>query len=206
VTIAFTGDHGIQIHPEQAKLWKFDSGRINQKDTQTAVEKVLDDKFGKPGKGTWIALVNDLNFWISPDALRDRKTPKAEVEAAIKEVLLGVEGAAYVITESEVAARKIPPGIIEKAILNQTFPGRSGDVVIIPKPFWAHKDNWYELGHVTGYNYDRRVPIAIAGPGIKPGRYAQEAQVVDIAPTLSYLLGILPPALSQGRVLSEAVK
>jgi hypothetical protein len=30
--------------------------------------------------------------------------------------------------------------------------------------------------------------------------------VVDLAPTLSFLLGLLPPALSEGRVLDEALQ
>jgi arylsulfatase A-like enzyme len=56
--------------------------------------------------------------------------------------------------------------------------------------------------HITGYSYDRSIPLLISGPGIHAGVYSQTAHVVDLAPTLSFLLGQLSPALSEGRVLS----
>jgi arylsulfatase A-like enzyme len=59
--------------------------------------------------------------------------------------------------------------------------------------------------HLTGYAYDRMVPLVIAGAGLKAGVHPEYARVIDLAPTLSYLLGILPPSLSEGRVLTEAL-
>jgi hypothetical protein len=59
---------------------------------------------------------------------------------------------------------------------------------------------------MTGYAYDRTVPILFSGHGIKPGVYADKAEVVDIAPTLSFMLGVLPPALCEGKVLKSALK
>ena len=41
---------------------------------------------------------------------------------------------------------------------------------------------------------------------IKPGKMPRAAAVADIAPTLSYLLDIRPPAASEGRVLEEVLK
>ena len=58
---------------------------------------------------------------------------------------------------------------------------------------------------MADYTYDETVPLLLAGPGVKPGKYATKAEVVDLAPTLAFLLGVLPPSLTEGRVLSEAL-
>ena len=60
--------------------------------------------------------------------------------------------------------------------------------------------------HVSGYTYDTHVPLMLAGPGVRRGKYAEGAETIDIAPTLSYLTGVLPPALSEGRVLHECIE
>ena len=60
-------------------------------------------------------------------------------------------------------------------------------------------------GHLTGNAYDRTVPIIFAGSAFKPGRYATRAEVVDIAPTLSYVSQVIFPTGTEGRVLSEAL-
>ncbi|HUP58683.1 MAG TPA: hypothetical protein VM598_14590, partial [Bdellovibrionota bacterium] len=207
VLIAFTADHGVQPHPAQARMWRFDSGTIDDDQLSKDVNAALDEKFGKPSGGVeWIALANDLNYWLSPAALADRKAARADVEAAAKQIMLKVPGVGHVFTSTEYAARRLPPGIVERQILNSYFPGRSGELVIIPRPYYTQHDKWYEVTHTTGHNYDRRVPIILSGAGVKPGRYAQSAEVIDIAPTLSFLLGVLPPSMSHGRVLSEIVK
>jgi arylsulfatase A-like enzyme len=57
--------------------------------------------------------------------------------------------------------------------------------------------------HGSPWAYDTHVPIMFAGPGIRPNRLDRLVHPVDVAPTLSALLGILPPAAAQGEVLGE---
>jgi arylsulfatase A-like enzyme len=45
----------------------------------------------------------------------------------------------------------------------------------------------------------------MTGPHLRAGVYSESVDVVDLAPTLSFLLGVLPPAQSEGRVLTEAI-
>jgi hypothetical protein len=42
----------------------------------------------------------------------------------------------------------------------------------------------------------------LVGPEVRRGRYAQSADVRDIAPTIAFLLGISPPDAAQGRPVS----
>ena len=123
----------------------------------------------------------------------------------MKEVLLKNPGVAHVFTRGEYEAHSLPPGMFERKIGKTYYRGRSGHVVAIQKPFYIN-DAKKDANHMTGYTYDRTVPIVLSGFGIKAGLYSTPAEVVDIAPTLAFLMGILPPALSEGHVLSQALK
>ena len=68
------------------------------------------------------------------------------------------------------------------------FPGRSGDLIVVPKPYWITSIE--AATHGTGYGYDAHVPVVLMGKGIKPGEYLQPATPADIAPTLGFLMGV----------------
>ncbi|MFC7328926.1 alkaline phosphatase family protein [Marinactinospora rubrisoli] len=59
-------------------------------------------------------------------------------------------------------------------------------------------------GHASAR--EARAPLGFAGAGIGVGRPLESPQLVDVAPTVSHLLGVEPPADAQGRVLLEALE
>jgi arylsulfatase A-like enzyme len=83
----------------------------------------------------------------------------------------------------------------------------SGDLMVVTKPYWIFGKGNSGSSHGTPYAYDSNVPLLIMGKRwIKPGAYGQYAEVIDIAPTLAYLLRMRPPAAAEGRVLTELVR
>jgi arylsulfatase A-like enzyme len=59
-------------------------------------------------------------------------------------------------------------------------------------------------GHLS--EGERFVPFAMWGSGIARGRVIDEPRsILDLASTISYLLGIEPPQGSTGRVLKDAL-
>jgi hypothetical protein len=59
-------------------------------------------------------------------------------------------------------------------------------------------------GHLS--EGERFVPFAMWGSGVTQGRVVSEPHsILDLAPTISYLLGVEPPEGSTGRVLTEAL-
>jgi predicted AlkP superfamily pyrophosphatase or phosphodiesterase len=127
------------------------------------------------------------------------------MESDMKEVLLKNPAILHVVTRAEYDDHKLPPGMFERKVSRTYYRGRSGHVIGIQKAFYINEEK-KTASHLTGYTYDRTVPIIFSGFGIKNGLYASSAEVVDIAPTLSFLLGVLPPALSEGHVLTQALK
>jgi hypothetical protein len=59
--------------------------------------------------------------------------------------------------------------------------------------------------HAMPYNYDVHVPLAFYGLPFQPGVYRGACEPVDMAVTLSNLLGINSPSAAVGRVLTEAL-
>ena len=207
VIIVLTGDHGIPPSPDWLKKNRMNAtGRIPTDPITQVIESRLTQKFGKaPGsEGKWVVFENDLHFYFNEASIREKGISLASVEAEAKSAAEKTEGIAFAITSSEVRSRLVPPGMIERQLLHTYFPGRSGNLILLPKPYY-YEDTSYSITHMTGYSYDRSVPIAFAGFGIRAGLFANTIAVNDIAPTLSFIAGVLPPSLSEGRVLEEAI-
>jgi hypothetical protein len=99
---------------------------------------------------------------------------------------------------------------IQRAEVTSYFAGRSGDLMIVPKPYWlvvsapAGKARDYGTGHGTPYYYDQHVPVLLMGWGIEHGEYFGRITPADIAPTLAALTGVTLSS-RDGRVLAEAL-
>lgn len=208
VVVVLTGDHGIPpasnwLNSAGLEAGRIDAGNINGDQLGEKIEERLNQKFGKSGKGHWLLGNSDLNYYLNPAVVADRGLPQDVIEGEAKAEILATPGVAFAFSRSDYLVRHLPPGIHESQILKGYFPARSGDLVVIPKPFYAQAGD--TVTHMTGYSYDRTVPLVIMGSKMKVGVYPKSVHVVDLAPTLSFLLGILPPSMSEGHVISDAV-
>lgn len=203
--VVLTGDHGVGSKAEYLIGHGVESDVINEKELVEEIENVLNKNYGKPKEGNWIKFVADFNFYLDEQAVSDMKIEIGLIEKDVKNVLLKNKGFAHVITQQEYQKRQLPPEMFARQILKTYYPGRSGHVIGIVKPFY-YDGIKSRASHLTGYSYDRTVPILFSGFGIKKGLYADKAEIVDIAPTISFLLAILPPALSEGKVLKSILK
>jgi arylsulfatase A-like enzyme len=59
--------------------------------------------------------------------------------------------------------------------------------------------------HGAPYTYDTHVPLAFYGAPFRPGVYRTHCEPIDLAPTLTSLLGVNAPSNAAGRVLTEAI-
>ena len=120
---------------------------------------------------------------------------------------MAIPGMAAYFTRGQLLRGPLPPTELAAAVERSFHPERSGDLMLVTKPFyfWSSKYGSLTAGttHGTPYEYDTHVPLLIAGPGIHPGEYARFVDMADLAPTLAALLAIEPPAGSEGRVIPE---
>jgi predicted AlkP superfamily pyrophosphatase or phosphodiesterase len=205
--VVLTGDHGVAPVPQWAQSNRMEAGTVNEDELANKISARLTEKYGKPNGKKWVLVPMGFNIYLNHKVIQEKNLSASEVEEEAKSVLKSDPRIAYVVTSSNISARVLPPGIHENQVLHSYYPGRSGDLMLLFKPFYIPKAlDGSTANHITGYSYDRTVPIIFTGFNIKAQAHPAGARVIDIAPTLSYLAGVLPPSLSEGRVLSEIFK
>jgi len=81
-----------------------------------------------------------------------------------------------------------------------------GDFVVEAKAPWGFGPPGPEEGAPRGGHgstLEMRVPLLMAGAGVRVGGVPRKPGLVDVAPTIAALLGARPPADAQGRALDE---
>lgn len=204
VLVVLTGDHGAAPPLALSESGRIEAGSFDAKNVVTKMNETLRKKFGDPGDGRdWVLFVQSLNFYLNRTAMTKNKIAPADIESEAKAFLLKETFTDGVVARSEHEKGLYPAGLNGNFARLTYVPENNGDLILIPKPFYAEfKD---PSPHVTGHTYDRFVPLLLVGPNVKSGVHAKHVRIVDLAPTLSFLLGLVPPSRSEGRVLEEAI-
>jgi len=196
--VALTSDHGVAPLPEQQVEAGLDAGRIDLKGLAARVEDVLAGGLGA-GRHVAALLYTDLYFTSGTLASIDARPGLME---KVLETIASWPGiaAAYPGRDLRTPAAHLDPDRRPAAL--SYFPGRSGDVVIVPKIYWIATGNG--TTHGTAAAYDQRIPVILMGPSFRRGEYLGAASPADIVPTLAHVTGVTM-AQTDGRVLTEAL-
>jgi predicted AlkP superfamily pyrophosphatase or phosphodiesterase len=204
--VALTADHGGAPIPEDFEKTGVDAGWLNVAEVKQNVEKSLEAlNYPKPA----VAEVGGSDIYFTPGTYDKLKADPAAMRA-VTEAIQSVPGVAGVYRAEELEDRPATDSPIRRAEAASFLKSRSGDLVIVPKPFWSWdfstpgRPRTYGSMHGSPYYYDQRVPVLLMGFGIRPGQYHGKITPADIAPTLASLCGItLAPR--DGNVLGEAL-
>ena len=194
--LGLSADHGVADIPEVAGK----GGRIASKVISGAVQKVLETAMGP---GTHVANTAYTDVILS-DAARKRLTDDATLRTTTLTALRSIPGITQAFwgadLSTDIARHSDDP--FRRAAALSYFPGRSGDLVVVPGENWLLSTS--VTTHGTLYPYDQRVPVIVFGKAVKPGRYAQAATPADLVPTLASVAKVVI-APTDGRVLTEAL-
>jgi predicted AlkP superfamily pyrophosphatase or phosphodiesterase len=204
--VALSADHGVVPVPEDMQKTGADAGVLHLREVQEGIEKALEPlNYPKPS----VARITGSDIYFVPGVYEKLKGDAAAMNAVL-DAIKAAAGVAEVYRAEQLVDRPATRSPTNRAMSDSYFPVRSGDLFVVPKPYWlmdgspAGKMRSYGTGHGTPYNYDQRVPILLMGYGIDPGQYHGDVTPADIAPTLASLCGItLAPR--DGRVLAEAL-
>ena len=195
--VALSADHGVAPIPERARQYGLDAGRLDADVIVNTAEAALSIAFGK---GRYVSRLVDSEIFLEPGVYARLRAQPAALQS-VGDALRGIEGIASVHTSDEIAHGGLNEDALVRRLAGSHFPGRSGDLVFVTRPYWVIEADG--TSHGTGYAYDARVPVLLMGTGIRSGEYFGSASPLDIAPTLAFLAHVTLP-YSQGRVLSEA--
>jgi arylsulfatase A-like enzyme len=204
--VAFSADHGASPIPQQAAALGLDAGRLDVGAIRETASKALATALGP---GQYAVRVQGGELILDPAVAEKLRRNPAAVEGVIS-ALRAIPGVAAAYFGADLEAHTAAGDPLARATLLSFYPGRSGDIVVVPKPYWlfVSADGTPQPGsatsHGTAYSYDQRVPLMFLGAGIKPGEYLAAASPADIAPTLAFLCGVTLPR-ADGSVLADAI-
>lgn len=206
VSLVFTADHGSGPLPEHMNSLGFPAGRIKKETVKEAMETALDQQFGA---GDWVLGQEEPSVYLNRALITERKLDQSAVERVAGEAAMTIPGFAAYFTRTQLMGNGLPPTTLAAQALRSFSPERSGDLFLIPKPFYY----WSRYGerttgatHGSPYEYDTHVPLIFWGAGVRPGPVTRSVDMTDVAPTLAYILGVDAPVGADGKVVSEVVR
>jgi arylsulfatase A-like enzyme len=205
--VALTADHGVAPIPIEMATIGVDAGVLSLPAVKDRIEKALEPfNLAKPA----IARMAGNDIYFAPGIYNQLKQNPAAMQAAL-DATRSVPGVADVFRTEDLSGESITLSEVRTAFALSYFPGRSGDLFVLQKPYWLTSGSVEGIGrhsgtgHGTPYNYDQHVPLFLMGFGIQPGEYFEAVTPADIAPTFAALTGVTL-ATRDGHPLAEALK
>ncbi|NIP80931.1 MAG: hypothetical protein GWM90_17625, partial [Gemmatimonadetes bacterium] len=187
--VALSSDHGVLPMPEELARRGYDAGRIPADSLATSLRRALDAATTAAGVDAQVAaglIVLDAYMMFPEDVA---EPTRRDIRSRTAATLRRLPGIADVVTLDEVQDSTTARPLVA-LYRNSWFPGRSPDLWIRPRDGWLAGLGDRITAHIAPYDYDLRVPLILAGPGIVPGRYGRAVATVDLAPTLAALLAV----------------
>ena len=199
VWLALSADHGVAPVPKVAQSLRIPASEIDGKEWTVKLNEAIAKRTGKPGN---YILGAGLPY-VSLNASAFSDTPEAEAERITGEALLESGALAY-YTKSDLAHGRVPDTAMGHKFANSYSPYGPWYVMVQPRAFTIPREDG--TTHYSPYSYDTHVPLAFFGAPFQPGVYRTHSEPIDLAVTLSSLLGLNKPAAATGRVVIEALK
>ncbi|HEY1150643.1 MAG TPA: alkaline phosphatase family protein [Pseudoduganella sp.] len=205
VLVVLTADHGFPNVPEfSSGTQHIEAQRIDSKKLVADLNAHLSAKYGID---KMVSAYLMPNIHLDYAQIAAGKLSREEVENEAARFVLKQTGIADVFTRTQFENGAVTGTRIATLMRRGWNRELSGDLMLVVKPYWYFGSGSTGTSHGAPYAYDTNVPLILMGKQwVKPGAYSQYAEVVDIAPTLSFLLRVRPPAGAEGRVLTEALR
>ena len=201
--IVLTADHGFLNVPEYNAARGLPGMRIDPRKLMAELNERLAARLGP---GTYAARFSEPTIYLNTKLIDANSLDRSAVESAAARILEEQPGIAAVYTRAQLERGALPRGREETLVQRAWHRQLSGDLYVVPR---SHAIFGSRGGttHGSPYTYDTHVPLVLYGAQwIRPGSYGSYAEVVDLAPTLAFLLETRLPSASEGRVLAEILR
>jgi hypothetical protein len=193
--------------PEYSAARGFDAGRIDPTELRNAVNAAAEKRFGLPRLATQHMTGG---FTLDYAAIDAKGLYREEVENFVARTTLEQPGIGFAFTRSQLERGDVPAHRVGTLVQRAWHRQMAVDIVVVQKPFHYFQSRTTTspsaCSHGTPYSYDTNVPLLLqGGRWIRPGRYGEYAETVDIAPTLAYVLNVRSPSAAEGKVLGRAL-
>lgn len=202
VWIALSADHGVAPLPQAARQLRIPAEGLNGGELKTVINKALATKFASGRATEFVASFDYPVAWLNDEAFSSLRIREEDAERATGEAMKQAGLRGY-YTRWQLAQGAVPDTELGRKFLHSYSPAGGWYVMGVPVPFTVGSTKGTD--HASPYTYDTHVPLAFYGLPFQLGAYHTHAEPVDLAVTLSSLLGINAPTHATGRVLTEAL-
>ena len=201
--ITVTADHGVTPNKGVARRYEaapFDSvGDLSAAKVRAWIDQQL------KGKDMTLS-VEDGQVVFDPAKLAALGLTREQAARAVADSAYQSPWFSAGFTADEMRIGSASNPILARAALGW-YPGRAGDAWLVPANDVFYEDSpRIRAGHGGPAREQRLVPFILYGEGVKPGVYRTPVSTLDIAPTTARLLGLEPPAQSEGTSRDEALR
>lgn len=199
--VCVTADHGVCPLPEHSAQQGKDARRLNAKTMVAAAElflrlhylpdQISDTKFRFIENTTmpWI--------YLNEKAITAKGFKVSEVAKTLANFLTKQEGIYRVMTRDELEGTIPADDSIARMMKLSYHSARSGDVVVVLRPYWQEGDRLTGTSHGSPFEYDTHVPLLVFGANVKPAIRGDQVAPAVIASIFAKALGIAPPAKAE---------
>ena len=195
-TVFLTADHGAVNVPAYLKSLKIPAGYVSSAQTRARFINFLKETYGTD---ELVENVSNNQVFLDREKIKELKLNLHDVQDAIVNEIINYYFIDKAYTAYAMNNTAYSEGI-EKLLQNGFNQRRSGDVIYVYDPA-VISYSMTGSTHGSGLNYDTHVPLLFFGKGIKQGSTFKRTRIVDIAPTMSALLGISFPNGNTGMPL-----
>jgi arylsulfatase A-like enzyme len=200
VVVVLSADHGGAAIPEEWAALGLEGRRVPPSELQAFVNDALK---ARTGVEKVIAAIEETDVYLDLKALTEKKQDVMAVRRQVAELLRSRAEVAVALSRDELTGTSARG--LARALELGFHPDRSGDVLMVLKPFHVLESEPRGTSHGTPYSYDAEVPLLLWGRGVRPGIWAGPARAIDVAPTVAALMELGAPGSCEGHALPDVL-
>jgi len=195
-TVFLTADHGAVNVPSYLKSQGIPAGYFNKKDFTAKVKEALLIKFKFDGL---VKKISNNQVFLDRELIKSYNLNLIDIQEFLAQEIVLYTHIDKAYSAKTLSTTQFVSGV-GALVQNGFHQKHSGDVVFVLEPAVI---SYPEKGstHGSSFSYDTHVPLLFYGAGIKEGSTLKKTEVIDIAPTMSSLLGISFPNGCTGKPL-----
>ncbi|WNC66874.1 alkaline phosphatase family protein [Thalassotalea nanhaiensis] len=203
--IVLSADHGGPDAPGYLNEHDVQGAYVSPKQWDT-LDSIIKLKAELGLKEPLISSYHHPYIYLDQTLIAKNKLDLNDVQDKVAAALLKETDVYHTVASNKVKTNQLADTQLNKAIKNNFYPARSGDIYVVFKPqnFINNLDGLKVASvHGSAWSYDTFVPIIFVGKTIPAKHVYRRVQTVDVAPTLSAIMAIKPPSASNGVILTE---
>lgn len=201
ILVYLTATHGISASPQLLKNKGLSTGNFSSMKVISLLKSYLNVQYGE---GDWMLGYHDKQIFLNRNLIEDSRLSLEDFQTMVARFIIQFSGVANAVTSSTLQTTQFTGGINEK-IQNSFNQARSGDVILNLKPGWI-EENGNVAEHNSAWIYDIHVPLVWYGWKVIRQEIHHKVDIIEIAPTLSYMLNISYPNASAADPIKEIIR